>query len=279
MAARNLSNGHTHTTFCDGQNTPAEMAARAYVLGFAALGFSGHSFCPADGFGMQDETLAAYRAAVKKLQAEYADKMPIYLGLELDSLSAPVTPADYDYLIGSVHNRSTPAGRIYCTDLSPEETARAIADFGGDGLAYAAAYFEAVDEMLNTRGDLVDIVGHFDLVCKFNADGRFFDESSAAYKKAAAQVLQRHARNFVFEINIGGMSRGYLDRPYPDYWLWEIWRDAGTPVVVSSDAHSVAALDFQLAEMTEKARNFGLNVVDIADVCAARGDIRQLFSR
>ncbi len=279
MAARKLSNGHTHTTFCDGQNTPAEMAAGAYALGFGALGFSGHSFCPADCFGMQDETLAAYMAEIKKLQAGYADKMPIYLGLELDSMSAPVNSCDYDYIIGSVHNISTPAERICCTDLSPEETARAVAEFGGDGLAYAAAYFAAVDEMLNTREDLVDIVGHFDLVCKFNVDGRFFDEQNAAYKKAAAQVLQRHARKFVFEINTGGMSRGYLDRPYPDYWLWEIWRDAGTPVVISSDAHSVAALDFKLSEMTEKARNFGLNVVDIADVCAARGNIRQLFSR
>ena len=34
-------NYHTHTDFCDGQNTPEEMAEAAAKKGFIALGFSG----------------------------------------------------------------------------------------------------------------------------------------------------------------------------------------------------------------------------------------------
>ena len=37
-------NYHTHTDFCDGQNTPEEMAEAAAKKGFTALGFSGHSY-------------------------------------------------------------------------------------------------------------------------------------------------------------------------------------------------------------------------------------------
>ena len=37
---------HCHTSLCDGQNTPAEMAAAAFAQGVKVLGFSGHSHTP-----------------------------------------------------------------------------------------------------------------------------------------------------------------------------------------------------------------------------------------
>lgn len=262
---RRLSNAHTHTTYCDGANTPAEMAAAAYALGFGALGFSGHSFCPADGFGMAAAALLAYQREVAALKAEYAGKMPIFCGLELDSMTSMPAPGEFDYLIGSVHNVTAPDGEVWPVDMSAEVTAEAIKAFGGDPYAYTAAYFAAVDEMLSTRQ--VDIVGHFDLVCKFNAAGRFFDETSPAYRKAAAPVLERHADKFVFEINTGAMCRYGLTRPYPDYWLWDILKAHGTPVIIGTDSHAADTLDFQLAAMRERAEQFGLRVVDIRDIC------------
>ena len=39
-------NFHTHTKYCDGKNTTAEMVERAVALGFSALGFSGHAYTP-----------------------------------------------------------------------------------------------------------------------------------------------------------------------------------------------------------------------------------------
>ena len=36
------ANYHTHTKFCDGDNTAEEMVQRALDLGFEHLGFSGH---------------------------------------------------------------------------------------------------------------------------------------------------------------------------------------------------------------------------------------------
>ena len=70
----------------------------------------------------------------------------------------------------------------------------------------------------------------------------------------------------VFEINTGGMCRGYLRRPYPDYWLWEILREESAWVMVNSDAHAAADLAFQLAEQRAAAEKFGLKVVTIDEI-------------
>lgn len=268
-ATGRLSNAHTHTSYCDGANTPAEMAARAYELGFGALGFSGHSLAPdyyfADGFGMHPAELAAYRRDVLAEREKYRGRMAVYLGLELDAMSEVPPPGEFDYIIGSVHNMTAPDGGILPVDMSPAITRRAIENlYGGDVWAYVGDYFAEVDKMLTTR--CVDICGHFDLICKYNAGGAIFDENDNRYREMAADVLQRHADKCVFEINTGAMARGVQNRPYPDYWLWEILRDKGTPVMVNSDSHSVATLDFALAAEIAKARAFGLNLVDIRDI-------------
>ena len=39
-----LQNLHTHTTYCDGNNTPEEMVQKALELGFDTLGFSIHAY-------------------------------------------------------------------------------------------------------------------------------------------------------------------------------------------------------------------------------------------
>lgn len=272
------SNAHTHTSYCDGANTPAEMAAAAWRLGFGALGFSGHSHCAdyyfADGFGMKPAELAAYKRDVLALKEQYRDRMDIYLGLELDAMSEPPAAGEFEYLIGSVHNLTAPDGGILPVDMSPAVTKRAIDNlYGGDVWAYVGDYFVEVDRMLTERcngqstGQCVDICGHFDLICKYNAGGVIFDENDNRYRDMAAQVLAKHAGKCVFEINTGAMARGVQSRPYPDYWLWEILRDAGSPVMVNSDSHAANTLDFALAEQTERARKFGLTVVDIREIC------------
>ena len=62
-----------------------------------------------------------------------------------------------------------------------------------------------------------DIIGHFDLVTKFNADGSLFDTNDpryiSAWKNAADKLIATPA---VFEVNTGGMARGYTKTPYPE---------------------------------------------------------------
>ena len=80
---------HTHTTFCDGKSTPGEMVEAAYKMGMTDFGVSGHadfSFCLKD-FGMPDRVLKQYREELYRLRDEYAGRMNIYIGIELDCLS------------------------------------------------------------------------------------------------------------------------------------------------------------------------------------------------
>ena len=63
-----LTNFHTHTTFCDGQNTPEEMVLAAIEKGFSALGFSGHGYTTFDTSYCITDT-DGYCREIKRLQA------------------------------------------------------------------------------------------------------------------------------------------------------------------------------------------------------------------
>lgn len=64
------SSTHNHTTWCDGKNTPEEMAEAAWKLGFTDLGFSGHTYVDFADFGIRDEL--AYAAMLRQLGEQFA---------------------------------------------------------------------------------------------------------------------------------------------------------------------------------------------------------------
>ena len=132
---------HTHTTYCDGKSTPREMAEAAYRMGFTDFGISGHadySFCTPD-FGMSDRKLAAYKQELYALREEFAGRMNIYVGIELDCLG-PIQEAEY--AIGSVHCLEK-NGELFSID----ETEAILADavnrlWGGKWYEFTKDYFE-----------------------------------------------------------------------------------------------------------------------------------------
>ena len=94
----------------------------------------------------------------------------------------------------------------------------------------------------------VPIVGHFDLVAKYNEGNDLFDETHprylAAAKKAADALL---AAGKIFEINTGAIARGYRTVPYPAPALYSYLREKGAKFMLSSDAHTTetVAFDFE----------------------------------
>lgn len=79
-----LVNLHTHTTFCDGKNSPEEMVLSAISKGFSVLGFSGHGYTSYDlSYCMKD--MGGYISTVNMLKEKYKDKIEIYLGVEEDA--------------------------------------------------------------------------------------------------------------------------------------------------------------------------------------------------
>ncbi len=238
------SNLHTHTRFADGKHTAEEVVLAAIDAGMEVLGFSEHSFhAHPTVFGMKSpERQQEYKQEIYRLKDIYADRIKILCGIEQDSLSG--IPADvYDYVIGSVHYIQL-GGEICAVDHSAQATLDAIKKHcGQDPLMYARAYFEAVARV--ETDTQCDIVGHFDLLTKFDERAAIFDTSDPRYVKAGLEALDALLeKDVIFEVNTGAMSRGYRTTPYPaPIFLRRIAEKRGN-VTLSADAHHKDCLTY-----------------------------------
>ncbi len=227
------TNFHTHSTFCDGRDTPEALAKAAVEKGFGILGFSSHSDMVAD--------LAAYRAHIRNLAVLYCGRLDVRLGLEAE-LAKPYERGDYDYVIGSHHYITAPDGGFFAFDHTPQILKDGVRDhFGGDSAAFVKAYYAAVRRTLQLD---FDIVGHADLVRKFNVKHPFFDESADWYRgeiEATADAIAASGK--LVEVNTGAIARGWLDDAYPSPFFRSLLRARGVKFILSSDAHSADALD------------------------------------
>lgn len=256
-------NLHTHTSFSDGRHDPEEMVLGALRSGCASLGFSDHSPMPPaadpDGWSMKPEKVPAYRAGILRLREAYAGKLDVFLGLEQDVDSPPPQGA-WDYLIGSVHGVWS-GGCYLPVDESADAFDRAVREhFGGEPLVFARAYYRRAAEAAGETG--CGVVGHFDLITKFNEGGRRFDEGDPRYRAAALEALEAlMERDVIFEINTGAISRGYRTAPYPASFLLEAIRQKNGRVCIASDSHSADAVVHAFSQAAALAEACGFREV------------------
>lgn len=248
---------HTHSLFCDGKNSLAEMAQAAYEAGAVSFGASGHSHTPLpeDAGMVLPADMTEYRREVLRIREAYAGKMDVLLGLEWDNC-ADVSPEGFDYWIGSVHRLKGPDGQYYTVDWTAEILAACRDEaFDGDGLTMAECYYA---EMQRVAGMKPTILGHFDLITKFQEQLPLFDETSPRYHAAALAAL--HAADpdaSYLEINTGAVFRKVRMTPYPAPFLLREWREMGGQVIVTADAHSTAGIVCAYEEAAEIAKAAG----------------------
>lgn len=249
------ANFHTHTTYCDGKNTPEEMVLAAIRLGMTAIGFSGHSYSKYELYGMKPETCAAYRAEVLQLKEKYRKEITILLGIELDATSDPLD-YPYDYVIGSIHGFFKD-GHYLCVDESEETMLRSVTNhYQGDYYAYAADYYRTLADTVLKHDPT--FIGHFDLVTKFNEGWKYFDESHPRYQKAALDALNTLIKSGKpFEINTGAISRGYRTTPYPAPFILKAIHALGGKIILSGDSHACDGLLCGYEKATELAKSCG----------------------
>ncbi len=233
---------HCHTCFCDGKNTPEEMVRSALSKGMAAIGISGHGYTAFDTrYCMSVKATEEYKTEIRRLKEKYAGQIEILLGIELDALSELDT-SDFDYVIGSAHY--VKCGDQYLPiDESPEDFELICRDhFGGDYYAFAEEYYRTVSTLAEKK---IDIVGHIDLITKFNEGNRLFDMQEPRYLAAAKAAIDALLPlGIPFEINTGAISRGYRVAPYPDIALSGYIKQKGGSLILSSDSHSAENLCF-----------------------------------
>lgn len=256
-----LADLHNHSNFCDGRDTPEQMAAAAYRMGFTDFGFSGHSHAQFD-LPCSVRDVPGYLAAVHALQKDYAGKMNIYCGVEQDFCAPVADRADYDYLIGCVHYFHCPDNdSYYPVDSSAEELAACIKEmFAGQPYRMIRQFYE--DSASNVLTYHPDLVGHFDLIVKNNADGSFFDETDKRYRFSAIEALEACLElEPVFELNMGGIYRKYRQTPYPDTFILQELLQRGGRIALSADAHATEALAFRFDYGKELLRCVGFKSI------------------
>jgi histidinol-phosphatase (PHP family) len=245
-----LADYHVHTPLCHhATGWPTEFAARAVELGLGELGFSDHSPMPArfDDWRMLREDLPRYFEQVQKARAAFPH-LTIRLGLECDYFIDRVSwieelrgMADWDYLIGSVH---------YLPDGVEVDHPKYISRYrDGDVAEIWSSYWKTYEAAI--RSGLFDFVAHPDLPKKFGfrppGDLRRF------YEPVITALAETRTP---FEINTAGWRKDCAEQ-YPARGFLELAHAADIPLLINSDAHTVAELGAGFAEAVALAKSIG----------------------
>lgn len=272
------ANYHTHSSFCDGTNTPEEMVREALKKGFLHLGFSGHMD---PGVRMD---FPSYDAEIRRLQECYADQIEILRGAEIDSITGPDCAPNVEYRIGSTHFIPIPDSILWQETCALSEIQEGgqngdqIIGMDGDPMKlredcktyYQGDFYALARDYYRFEADVVNrtrptFIGHFDIVSRFNdlpweEGGHFLDETNPAYLVPAKDALEKLVSYQIpFELNLGAYNRGRKAEPYPRRELLGTLHELGGEILLSSDAHQKELLDGGFSDGITLARSLGFD--------------------
>ena len=229
---------HTHTTFSDGKNTPEEMVLAAISAGLEEYGISDHAYTSFDdSCCMPWDRYGEYLKEIFRLKEKYRDRIRVLCGIEQDFYSVPA-PEELDYVIGSVHYIEL-NGEYIPIDWNGGILKRLTEEhFGGDPYAMCRRYFETVAQVVERTH--ADIIGHFDVIAKFNQREPLFDEQDERYRSAwQSAMLALIPYGKPFEINHGAQNHGLRSVPFLTEEMQAFLIRHGGKTLHSSDSHNV----------------------------------------
>lgn len=247
-------NYHTHSGYCDGKGDLREYVEYAIAAGFTHLGFSGHAPVPFENdFAIHPDNYLNYCNEVRALQTEYADRITIKLGLEIDFIPQVMddfsqlgTDGNLEYFIGSVHlvnNCEENPNDLWFIDGSNRD----IYDdgimriFHGDVRKAVTAFFHQNNEMIEKVKP--PVIGHFDKIVMHNRN-RFFTYDEPWFQSLLHETVELiRESGTICEINTRGLYKNRHDDFYPAANTVRYMKDLHIPVIVSTDAHQPADLD------------------------------------
>ncbi len=250
-----LCNLHTHTTFCDGKDTAEDVVISAIEKGFSSLGFSSHGVSVTScNYCLRAEQ--SYINEINRLKQKYKDKIQIYLGIEEEALCY-VNRNNYDYIIGSSHYFSVD-GKLYPIDSNAQAFDKCLELFSFDVEKLSETYYSAFANYVITRKP--DVVGHYDLITKFDEKSRLFLKNTA-YEKIAEKYLRKilDETDCIIELNTGAISRGMRTTPYPADNLLKLICEHNGKITITSDSHSKLTLDTWFDEAKKLLKTIGFN--------------------
>ena len=279
------SDFHLHTNYCDGRDDIESIIREAIKKDMKMLGFSGHSYIDFDDCCMTPEGQVEYCKTIEQMKQKYHgdihhdaglnhtanpmgahkdenhhNALKIFCGVELDYYSE-ISTEPFDYVIGSVHFCKTPDGYACVDNTAAIFMENVEKYFNGNCFDFAEAYYENIKDVKRKTG--CDIVGHFDLITKFNEGGVLFDESAPRYRDMAIAALDELiAQDALFEVNTGALSRKYKTTPYPSEFLLKRILEKNGRVILSSDAHAKENLCYKFPEMMAYLESLGFTAAN-----------------
>ena len=244
---------HVHSTFCDGKNTPEEIILAALEKGLSSIGFSGHGYTDFDlRYCMKDTE--GYIAEIQRLKEKYKNEIQIYLGVEEDAF-APVDRNNFDYIIGSSHYFCK-NGSYFPIDSNYDYFKRCLDLFQYDVVSLAKSYYESFCQYITYRKP--DIIGHFDLITKFDELSTSLFLENTKYNEIAEKSIKIAAdSNCIFEVNTGAIARGLRTTVYPSENLLYVLKSKNTKIILSSDSHTIETLNYGFEETKDYLRDIG----------------------
>jgi len=157
-------------------------------------------------------------------------------------LFSPVCKSNFDYIIGSSHYLLKD-GVYYSIDSDCDGFKKCLDLFDGDIIRLSHSYYKTFCQYIENRKP--DVVGHFDLITKFEKKApHLYATDSPEYKKMALDALYAVREKFeLFEVNSGPIGRGYKSTPYPAPFILDAMRDAGCKLILTTDCHNKNFLD------------------------------------
>ena len=252
-----ISNFHTHTTLCDGKSSPEEMVLSAIEKGFSSLGFSGHAITDFDGsYCLKD--IDSYIDTITALKEKYKKEIEVYVGIEEDAYQW-TDRSKFDYLLGSSHYLKVD-GIYHQLDCGADKLQTCLDAFSGNPLALAEAYFQQFTAYIKERKP--DIVGHFDLITKYEESQTDWFLLNPQYHKLAEKYLALAAENdVIFEVNTGGIARGIRSTPYPYENLLFLLKKENAKIIINSDSHHMDTVDCWFAEARNYLKDIGFQFI------------------
>lgn len=263
----NLTNYHSHCSFCDGKAPMEEFVRAAVDAGFTAYGFSSHAPLPFPAhWTLAAEEVPAYLAEIERLKREFEGKIELYAGMEIDYLNGEQNPASeyfrslpLDFRIGSVHLVYTPEGEIVDTDTNTEKFKYLLDTcFHGNLKQLAGTYFEASMRMVEGGG--FDFIGHPDKIGYNISQCEPGVTETVWYRSKLADLFALIAEKGIM-VEINTKAFGQKGCFFPDVKDWTYIKQWNLPIVVNSDAHFPELVNAGRAEALGLLREAGFSTV------------------
>lgn len=263
----NLTNYHSHCSFCDGRAPLEEFIKEAIRQGFTSYGVSSHAPLPfPTRWTMDKENVPAYLEEIKKLKQKYSSDIELYAGMEIDYLNEESNPSiayfcelPLDYRIGSVHMLESLDGEVIDIDVTKERFSELLPlYFGNDLKALVNTYYDKLMRMVELGG--FEIVGHADKM-SYNAIycqpdllvQDWYDKRIHEYFALIAE------KGLMVEIN----TKAYETTGtfFPNIKYFPLLKALRIPVLVNSDAHFPEKINSGRRHALQALRAMGITSV------------------